>query len=451
MIPRILVAGTHSGCGKTTLASALMAALTRRGLIVQPFKVGPDFIDPSHHTNICHRFSRNLDPYMMGEDGVRQTFTEAAKGADVAVIEGVMGLYDGLDATDECSSAHVAKILACPVILTVDVKGMSRSAHAIVQGYRSFDPAIRFSGVLFNRVGSPRHRSMIEQGLTCEALGWIPFERDRTIDSRHLGLKMAHEYSGLGDFAAVLEEHADVDRIVAIAKSAPDVLPEAEGGAGRPATAETKRNGKEKITVAVAHDPPFCFYYQDNFNRLRRFGVTLTFFSPLADGLPPCDALYLGGGYPELYADSLSAAPARDQICRAAEDGLPIYAECGGLTYLTESLHYEGTTYPMAGVLPAHAVKQDRFQALGYVDARVSATDTLLPSGLSYRGHEFHYTALECDDDARFALTLARGKGIDDGKDGLMEHNVLAGYTHAYMKDEFVQAFTEKIRAHSRR
>ena len=449
MIPRILIAGTHSGCGKTTLASGLMAALTRRGLRVQPFKVGPDFIDPSHHTSICHRFSRNLDPYMMGENGVRQTFEQSSQGADIAVIEGVMGLYDGLEATDECSSAHVAKILDCPVLLTVDVKGMSRSAHAIVQGYRSFDPAIRFAGVLFNRVGSPRHRSMIEEGLACEAVGWIPFDRDRTIDSRHLGLKMAHEDSSLGEFAVVFEEHADVDRIIAIAREAPDVVFTKQGTIRHPAAAEIEM--AEPMTIAVAHDPAFCFYYQDNFDRLRKFGAALTFFSPMTDPLPPCDALYLGGGYPELYAEALSAAPAREQIKRAAEDGLPIYAECGGLTYLTESLQYEETTYPMAGVLPANSVKHDRFQALGYVEAKVSAAGALLPGGLSYRGHEFHYTALECDSDARFALTLNRGKGIDDGKDGLTEHNVLAGYTHAYMKDDFVQAFIEKVRELARR
>ena len=444
MIPRILIAGTHSGCGKTTLASALMAALTQRGLTVQPFKVGPDFIDPSHHTSICHRFSRNLDPYMMGENGVRQIFEEASKGADIAVIEGVMGLYDGLEATDEGSSAHVAKILDCPVLLTVDVKGMSRSANAIVQGYRSFDPAIRFAGVLFNRVGSPRHRSMIEQGLACEAVGWIPFDRNRTIESRHLGLKMAHEDSSLGEFASVLEEHADVDRIIEIARDAPEVTSQTMDTTRRQVTAEKEVN--ETVTIAVAWDPAFCFYYQDNFDRLREFGSELTFFSPMTDPLPPCDALYLGGGYPELYADALSTAPAREQIHHAADNGLPVYAECGGLTYLTESLQYEGTTYPMAGVLPARAAKHDRFQALGYVDAKVSAPNALLPGGLIYRGHEFHYTALDSDSDARFALTLARGKGIADGKDGLVEHNVLAGYTHAYMKDDFIQTFIKKIR-----
>ena len=239
----------------------------------------------------------------------------------------------------------------------------------------------------------------------------------------------------------------DVDRIIEIAREAPDSLPGTKDTVRHPVAAENGvKNVTEPVTIAVARDPAFCFYYQDNFDRLKKFGAELTFFSPMTDPLPSCDALYLGGGYPELYADALSTAPAREQIRDAIGDGLPVYAECGGLTYLAQSLEYEGATYRMAGVLPAQAIKHDRFQALGYVNATVSASDALLPAGRAYRGHEFHYTALECDRDARFALTLTRGKGICDGKDGLVEHNVLAGYTHAYMKDDFAQALLEKIR-----
>ena len=199
-IPRIVIAGTHSGCGKTTVASGIMAALTQRGLKVQPFKVGPDFIDPSHHTRICGRISRNLDPFMMGDEGCLDSFIRATTGADIAVIEGVMGLYDGVDGTDRASTSHVARILNAPVVLVVDTKGMSRSVHALIEGYRRYDPSIAFSGVLFNRIGSTRHRSMIESSLTVPAFGFIPRKDDLAVGSRHLGLEMAHESGNMGEF-----------------------------------------------------------------------------------------------------------------------------------------------------------------------------------------------------------------------------------------------------------
>ncbi|HMZ31939.1 MAG TPA: cobyrinate a,c-diamide synthase, partial [Methanoregulaceae archaeon] len=192
-IPRIVIAGTHSGCGKTTVARGLMQSLRKRGLIVQPFKVGPDFIDPTYHSSITGRISHNLDPFMMGEDGVRETFLRACKGADIAIIEGVMGLFDGLDGTDDASTAHVMRILKAPAILVVDVRGMSRSAHALIGGFRSFDRTLDLRGIIFNRLGSSRHRTMIERNLTVPAYGWIPRDPCLTVESRHLGLKMAFE------------------------------------------------------------------------------------------------------------------------------------------------------------------------------------------------------------------------------------------------------------------
>src|SRR5512139_1711510 len=193
MIPRIVIAGTQSGCGKTTVASGIMAALTSRGLKVQPYKVGPDFIDPSHHTSICGRPCRNLDPFMMGEGGVARTFERSSQGADIAIIEGVMGLYDGIDGTDSASTAHVARLLNALVLLVIDIKGMSRSTNALIHGFCNFDPTISFAGVILNRVGSPRHRQMIEDSLPLPSLGWIPKSGEITIGSRHLGLVMAHE------------------------------------------------------------------------------------------------------------------------------------------------------------------------------------------------------------------------------------------------------------------
>ena len=221
VIPRIIIAGTHSGCGKTTIASGIMAALTARGMKVQPFKVGPDFIDPSHHTRICGRPSRNLDPFMMGDRGCVETFLRATEGADIAIIEGVMGMYDGVDGSDLASTAHVARILKAPVVLVVDAKGMSRSVHALVDGYRRYDPSISFAGVIFNRIGSPRHRTMIEASLDIPSFGMIPRKEDLVVKSRHLGLMMAHESGAMADFGDIIEEHADLDALIASAASAP--------------------------------------------------------------------------------------------------------------------------------------------------------------------------------------------------------------------------------------
>ncbi len=430
-IPRIVIAGTHSGCGKTTLASGLMAALTARGHAVQPFKVGPDFIDPTHHTAICGRPSRNLDPYIMGREGVRAAFAAACNGADIAVIEGVMGLYDGLDDTDEASTADVAKILAAPVILTVDVKGMSRSAHALVGGFAGFDPALHLAGAVFNRVGSPRHRSLIEHGLALPGLGWLPGRDDLTVASRHLGLSMAIETETMSAFGEVVESSCDLDRIEEIAKRAPP-LP----------SPNTPPDGvaEPEATIGVARDRAFCFYYQDNLERLIAAGADLRFFSPMTDRLPEVDALYLGGGYPELHAAALSASRCREDVKRAVDDGMPVYAECGGLVYLTEEIEGDGR-YPMVGVLPARAEMTRRIQGLGYVEARATAGGApLLPAGTVFRGHEFHYSRLDCDADARFSLSLSRGKGIEGGRDGLFEQNTVGQYTHAYFTGECAEA-----------
>jgi cobyrinic acid a,c-diamide synthase len=430
MIPLILIAGTHSGCGKTTIACGIMAALTARGLQVQPFKVGPDFIDPSHHTAICGRPSRNLDPFMMGEEGVICTVARATEGADVAVIEGVMGMFDGLAGTDTGSTAQVASILSVPVTLVVDVQGTSRSAHAVIQGFRSYDPAVQVGGVIFNRVGSDAHREQIEHALTIPAYGWVRKDPARGMGSRHLGLFMAGEDQGMAAWGTVMEEQCDLDALLRDAvrprlKQSPCLSdPPVPTG----------------VRVGVARDPAFCFYYQENLDRLERRGGSLVYFSPLSDHLPEVDLLYLGGGYPELHAPALSTSPCAREICAAADDGMPMLAECGGMTYLCGSITTQGRRIPMAGVLPADAEMHHRFQALGYIEARGTGASPLLPDTLSYRGHEFHYSALTCDPEARFAVRLLRGTGIRDGRDGLTEHQVVGTYSHAYFTDSFADA-----------
>ncbi|MFA6226745.1 MAG: cobyrinate a,c-diamide synthase [Methanoregula sp.] len=440
-VPRIVIAGTHSGCGKTTIASGIMAALTRRGLKVQPFKVGPDFIDPSHHTRICGRISRNLDPFMMGEQGCIDTFVRATKGADIAVIEGVMGIYDGVDGSDMSSTAHVARILKAPIILVVDAKGMSRSVHALIDGYRRYDPTLALCGVIFNRMGSPRHRSMIESSLAIPSFGYIPRKDELAVESRHLGLRMAHESGNMGEFGEIIEENGDLDALLRAAHQAPPITTTIDAG-----ECELPVNA----TIGVAFDEAFCFYYQDNLDCLKRAGAELVYFSPLSGSLPDVDAVYLGGGYPELHLAALESSRCRQDLKHAADAGMPVYVECGGLMYLTGEIQSD-TTYRMCGILPACAEMTKRIQALGYVKAESIGEHSFLPSGQTVTGHEFHYSRLEPACDARYALRLSRGKGINDGKDGLISGNVLGCYTHAYFTPSFAEALVDSASRFSQR
>ncbi|MDD1653948.1 MAG: cobyrinate a,c-diamide synthase [Methanomicrobiales archaeon] len=439
-IPRILIAGTWSGCGKSTVASGVMAALAARGKVVQPFKVGPDFIDPTHHTACCGRTSRNLDPFLMGEDGVRETFRNAAAGADVAVIEGVMGLYDGIDGTAEASTAHVARILDAPVLLVADVRGMSGSVHALLRGYGDHDPALRLAGAVLNRVGSPRHRAMIERGLRMPVLGWIPRSSEFQVESRHLGLRMAHEGEGMARIAAAIGECCDLGGILSLAGEAPPLPPGREESLPEPG---------RRARIGVARDRAFCFLYQDNLDRLAASGASPVFFSPLSDPLPDVDGVYLGGGYPELHAAALEAGPCREQVKAAVDRGLPVYGECGGLMYLSEGISEpDGSAwYRMAGVLPCTTEMTGRVQALGYVAGTWLTGSPVGPAGSPLRGHEFHYSHLSCAPDARFRIRLDRGKGIRDGMDGISEHSTVAGYTHAYFTREFAASFVEAAAA----
>ena len=435
-IPRIVIAGTHSGCGKTTIASGIMAALVARGLVVQPFKVGPDFIDPSHHTRICGRASRNLDPYMMGEGGCKETFVRASAGADIAVIEGVMGMFDGIDGGDTASTAHVARILSAPVILVADVKGMSRSVHALTSGFANYDPSVRIAGIIYNRTGSPRHQGMIAASATLPALGWIPRREEISLKSRHLGLVMAHEADLHKTAGGIIEESADLDGILQTARSAPPLR----------ALPEPEEKDLPRVRIGIAYDNAFCFYYQDNLDRLRAAGADLLFFSPLAENLPEVSALYFGGGYPELHLPALEQSPATPALKRAVDRGLPVYAECGGLMYLTREIRHE-RTFRMAGVFPADTEMTPRIQALGYVKGTVSRAGSLLAEARQVTGHEFHYSHVLPDRDSRFVLALSRGTGIAGNRDGIISERAVGTYTHAYfsagMAEDIVNAAGE--------
>jgi len=437
-IPRIVIAGTHSGCGKTTVARGVMDALTRRGLCVQPFKVGPDFIDPTHHTAICERRSRNLDPFMMGEDGVLETFMRAGRGADIAVIEGVMGMYDGLEGSDQASTAHVMRILRAPAALVVDVRGMSRSANAVVRGFYDFGEGAEIAGVIFNRVGSLRHRSMIEESLVARSFGFVPRDEECTLESRHLGLKMAHEFEKSRCIGDLIERSCDLDVILDAARAAP-VLPGAPDRHPMP----------ESVRIGVANDEAFNFYYQDNLDSLAGAGAKIVPFSPIHDPFPRIDALYLGGGYPELHAGNLERSAFGEAARKAADDGMPIYAECGGLLALSESIRTD-REYTMAGIFPARALMTRRIQALGYSDGKWTGGPSYAQPRSQILGHEFHYSCVECQKDARFSIRLTRGRGIAEGLDGLYVHQAAGTYTHAYFNPKFSRAFVVSAEAYKK-
>ncbi|NPE31489.1 cobyrinate a,c-diamide synthase [Methanococcoides sp. SA1] len=435
----VLIAGTHSGVGKTTVAMGIMAALTKRNMKVQPYKVGPDYIDPTHHTAICGVSSRNLDTFMMGVDGVRRTVDSSYKDADVSVIEGVMGLYDGMDSTEIASSAHVAKSLGIPVILVVNVHGMSRSAGAIVKGFTEFDKDVEIAGVILNRVGSPRHAKLIKDALPdIPIVGTVPRNNDVKVPSRHLGLHMASEQDYDVDMlASFIEKNVDIDKILSLARE--PTRPEVED--------DRCVGNMSEVSIGVARDSAFCFYYEEMFDMLRKCGANIEFFSPLDGELPEVDGLYFGGGYPELHIAELERSSTTKKLKDLSADGMPIYGECGGLQYLCSSYEIEDVVYKMADIFSAETVQTKRLQALGYTEG--VAKGKFIKG--TVRGHEFHYSLTECDSDSRFAYEMSRGKGIMNGKDGIMEHNSIASYMHAHPGSFPVDSFVEQCRQYKKR
>lgn len=441
MTKAVLIAGTHSGVGKTTVAMGIMASLTNRKYKVQPYKVGPDYIDPTHHTAICGTPSRNLDTYMMGVDCVRDTFARTSFNADISVIEGVMGLFDGVDSTEIASSAHVAKTLDIPVILVVNVHGMSRSAAAIVKGFSEYDRQVNVAGVILNQVGSERHARLLRDALTdIPILGTLPRNKDITVPSRHLGLHMASEQeSDINVLAEFIEANIDLDAVISVANTyrAPEYAKQPDNST------------KPDVKIGVALDSAFCFYYQDMFDSIRKHGAQIEFFSPLKGELPDVDGIYFGGGYPELNITQLEKSKTTRALKQLAADGMPIYGECGGLQYLCSSYEIEDVTYRMADVFPAQTRQTNKLQALGYTEARVRNGMTFVSGTI--RGHEFHYSLTECARDSKFAYEMMRGKGIENGMDGIFEHNSMASYMHAHPATFPVGNFVGMCRKYGRR
>ncbi|HEV3121795.1 MAG TPA: cobyrinate a,c-diamide synthase [Isosphaeraceae bacterium] len=435
-VPAVVIGGTHSGSGKTAVSLALMAALVRRGFTVQGFKVGPDFLDPGHHTRITGRPSRNLDTWLLKPEALAASYQRATAGADIAVIEGVMGLFDGRGALDERgSTADLARLWNLPVVLVVDARGLARSIAALVRGFATFDPRVELAGAIANRVGSRRHHDDY-LAPSLRALGNVPtlgfLERNPAlaIPERHLGLMTSEEFAAVAPQVDALADAAEaglqIDRLVELAR-APDLgpIPQLAPAVSRP-----------NVRVAVARDPAFCFYYEDNFDHLRDAGAELLPFSPLADeGLPAgVELVYLGGGYPELFASRLSAnAAMRAAITRFHADGGAILAECGGLMACCETLaDLAGDTHTMWGLIPARVVMQGRLAALGYVTVATEQATRLGPAGTAVLGHEFHYSRLEAKAPLPYATQLVR-EDRAPRPDGIQIGGLLAGYAHMHI------------------
>jgi len=444
----ILIAGTSSGCGKTTITLGLLAALRNMGLAVQPFKCGPDFIDPGLHQLACGRVSRNLDLWMMGEPQVRETFAATvAAGTDISVVEGVMGMFDG----QASSSAALAKGLGVPVVLILDVRSAAESVAAVLKGFETLMPEVVPVAVILNRVASPRHLELlsgaIRQHCRAEILGHLPQSLDFVMPARHLGLFTGEEQpispEALASLAATISAQVNLERLLELAAGV--AVPPAEDVPAR------KERVEVQARIGVARDRAFCFYYEDNFDLLRAAGAELVFFSPLEDRCLPerLDGLYLGGGYPELYASKLSGNLGMLLAVRDfAESGRPLYAECGGFMYLTEGIAGDDVgMLPMVGVFPVTARMQKKRASLGYREVRLEEGCFFGPPGTVLRGHEFHYSVID-EMPAHIARIYAVNSSVngDGSREGYRYKNVLGGYLHLHfgfnprMAVEFVRA-----------
>ncbi len=407
---RLVVAGTHSGAGKTTLAIGLMAAFARRGLHVQPYKTGPDYIDPTWHTAVTGVPSRNLDLWMLSKSTVKRL---AARPAELSIIEGVMGLYDGPGST-----AELARLLKAPVVLVVDAHAMAGSAAAIVRGFETLERGVRLAGVILNRVSGESHyqllREAIERHCRAAVLGYLPKDETLKMPERHLGLVPAQERGRIDELAdrlvAHLERSVNLDAVLEMAKSAAP-LPAYE-----PPPAESSPDKPPIARIAVARDEAFCFYYEDNLDLLRAHGAELVFFSPLHDRQLPAEvgAVYFGGGFPELFPQQLQDGPLAGQL-----QGVPIYAECGGLMYLA-----------MQGLIPGKVTMQERLQNFGYCEAEGTGSWLLKP-GEKVRGHEFHYSQWDGEGLAPACVVRRRRTG-SERPEGYASPLIHASYVHVH-------------------
>jgi cobyrinic acid a,c-diamide synthase len=454
LIPRLVVAGTASGVGKTTVMVGLVRALRARGMRVAVFKCGPDYLDPTYHVRAADASCHNLDGWMMGFEAVMATFMRASHGADIAVIEGVMGLFDGASPSgDEGSTAEVAKWLQAPVLLVCDAGGMARSIAPLARGFSTFDPDLRVAGLICNRIGSRAHLDLLRKatGGVPPVMGGLPKDVALAFPDRHLGLHRADRKTVpdhvLAAWGTRVTEWFDMEAIVALARTVPllSVLPPVERGIGE----------GTRCRIGLAFDEAFHFYYEDNLRRLEQLGAELVRFSPLRDArLPDVDGLYFGGGYPELHAEALSQNRAmRQEVAAFGATGGPIYGECGGLMYLSSGIRtVDGRLHAMVGLVPGEAEMRDRLQALGYVEVETRGSTVFGPPGLHVRGHQFRYSELRLQADIECGYAVRRRRGGEVFREGYRIGNTLASYVHAHwasnplMAEGFVQACSAQAR-----
>ncbi|WNY25965.1 Ni-sirohydrochlorin a,c-diamide synthase [Methanolapillus millepedarum] len=472
LVPRILISADRSSSGKTTISMGIMAALKDLGYTVQPFKVALDYIDPEYHTAITGRRSRNLDGYLMNSDEVLDVFSHACdsfekgeKSADIAVIEGVRGLFEGLDAySDIGSTAQISKILKCPVIMVINAKSMTRSCAALVSGFASFDPEVNIAGVILNNIGSKRHAekavAAIESTTKIPVIGVVYRDPNMGFSMRELGLVPIPEgrkfHDGFFDKMEKIKdgvaENVDLEKLVKIAKTA--------GPIPRPANSlfETRADPFSMVhpKIGVAFDEAFNFYYPDNIDLMRAEGAEIVKFSPLNDiEIPDVDALYIGGGTPEIFAAKLAGNKTmKDSVKTASETGMPIFAESAGMNYLSRSVSIKSNSgcdikFEMVGIFKAATVYGSGKRVVTYTNGRFEKDTPIGKAGEEFIAHEFHHSALEnISKDAEFAIRITRGVGIADKKDGFMVNNTIGTYTHYHgvSYKGFARNFVESAR-----
>ncbi|EKR52955.1 cobyrinate a,c-diamide synthase [Leptospira interrogans] len=450
-IPRIVIGGTGSGVGKTTIALALTQILRKRGLKVVTFKCGPDYLDPTYHSRASQKICHNLDGWLMGKESVLNTFYQTCHNVDIAIIEGMMGLFDGHSPNSEIgSTAEIAKWLASPVLVVLDTRGMARTVSAILKGLKIFDPDLNLAGAFANFTGSPSHIQLLKDASTeVPILGGLCKHSEQTFPERHLGLYSASEENVSEEkfnfWGEEGEKSLEVNSILEIANSAPEIsIP-----------VSNINTTLKRCKIGIAMDSAFHFYYEENLMRLRQAGAELVFFSPLSDSkLTDVDGLYFGGGYPEVFAPTLSKNKSLLNYIRdLSYKNIPIYAECGGLMYLSKGIKVvEGEFFPMLGLISATSIMEKKLKALGYVEVTTKKETIFGEVGLRFRGHQFRYSDLELDESNPIELVynLRKRKSDQVSEEGYSKNSVLASYIHAHwasnpsLAEGFVQSCLRK-------
>jgi len=438
----LILAGTTSGVGKTAITCAIIYGMKKRGYSVQPFKVGPDYIDPSYLSSISKNDTRNLDAWLMGNQQLVNSFTKNST-SDFSIIEGVMGYYDGFSGLSNYSSTHhVASLLKSPVILVLDASKTARSIAATALGFQKFHKNSRIVGVILNKIGTEKHEILCKQALQSlkiPVVGSITKDPILSLKSRHLGLIPAIENKSMRKkiyfIAKKIADFIEIDKLIDISNNTTSITKQ-----------KNKKIKKTKTTIAVALDSSFNFYYRDNIDALRREGAKIKFFSPISDSkVPGCNGIYIGGGFPEILGNLLQKnRKMKKTIKNLAEKEIPIYAECGGLMYLSRSINYGRKKFNMVGLFDAETKMTNRMK-LNYTKGKIKSNCIISPKSKNLRGHEFHYSELDSiSSDSKFVYQLSLGDGIKNKQDGLIQYNTLASYGHLYFDNSnYAHRFVE--------